>query len=502
MVFGGGSRRVRRSRGGGSSSSILPTTRNQHNHNNPPHNQHSVSCCCCYCDYKIFNFNEFIYSLGRKHAGFLKIWFSIGTGFGIASLFGVTLLLLLLLHQLQLPAATLNTNILFGLSMSVADAGYILISTFISVAVHEFGHAIAAASEGIQIEYIAIYVALLFPGALVAFNYDSLLALPQVATLRIYCAGVWHNAACCAACALGLFVLPLILSPFYIHGENLMVLDVKSTSPLSSYLSRGDVIESLDGFKFHYIQEWNEHSLGSSNDSDSSKKGYCIPNAWLEEDDKRRNSSCPDGLTPFSSVPCSDSNPFLPGRQCYNVADVVQLKKCGQGWVGNGTNENNRQCSQEEACLMPVLDPGNAWVEITYSRPYSEECLLPRDNSTSTTTTNCGGTFVFIGDALSVKSSVELTEYQPRWAIFTWALLDLPKYTEKLLICTFHVSLTLALLNSLPVFLLDGESILEVAIGYIHFLSSRKKALLLRICLLGGSLLSLLAFIRVLFQFL
>ncbi|KAL5707423.1 S2P endopeptidase [Ranunculus cassubicifolius] len=501
MVFGG-SRRVRRTRrGGGSSSSILPTTRNHHN--NPPHTAASVSCW--YCDYKIFNFNEFIFYLGRKHASLLKIWFSIGTGFGIASLVGVTLLLLL--HQLPV-AATLNsvyTNILFGFlpssAVSVADVGYILISTLISVAVHEFGHAIAAASEGIQIEYIAIYVALLFPGALVAFNYDSLLALPQVATLRIYCAGIWHNAACCAACALGLFVLPLILSPFYTNGDNLMVLDVKSTSPLSSYLSRGDVIESLDGFKFHYIQEWNEHSLGSSNDSDSSQKGYCIPNAWVEEDDEKRNSSCPDGFTPFSSVPCSDSNPFLPGRQCYNAADVVQLKKCGHGWVGNGTNENNCQCSQEEACLMPVLDPGNAWVEITYSRPYSEECLLPRDNSTSTTTTNCGGTFVFIGDALSVKSSVELTEYQPRWAIFTRAL-DLPKYTEKLLICTFHVSLTLALLNSLPVFLLDGESILEVAIGYIHFLSSRKKALALRICLLGGSLLSVLAFIRVLFQFL
>lgn len=53
----------------------------------------------------------------------------------------------------------------------------------------------AGSSEGIQIEYIAVFLAVLFPGALVAFNYEVLQALPRFATLRIYCAGIWHNAA-------------------------------------------------------------------------------------------------------------------------------------------------------------------------------------------------------------------------------------------------------------------------------------------------------------------
>ena len=52
-----------------------------------------------------------------------------------------------------------------------------------------------ASSEGIQIEYVAVFLAVLFPGALVAFNYELLQALPSFATLRIYCAGIWHNAA-------------------------------------------------------------------------------------------------------------------------------------------------------------------------------------------------------------------------------------------------------------------------------------------------------------------
>ena len=44
-------------------------------------------------------------------------------------------------------------------------------------------------------EYTAVFLAVLFPGALVAFNHELLQALPRIAALRIYCAGIWHNAA-------------------------------------------------------------------------------------------------------------------------------------------------------------------------------------------------------------------------------------------------------------------------------------------------------------------
>lgn len=42
-------------------------------------------------------------------------------------------------------------------------------------------------------EYVAIFMAVLFPGALVALNYDLLENLPLFSMLRIYCAGIWHN---------------------------------------------------------------------------------------------------------------------------------------------------------------------------------------------------------------------------------------------------------------------------------------------------------------------
>lgn len=60
-------------------------------------------------------------------------------------------------------------------------------------------------SEGVQMKYIAIFIAVLFPGALVAFNHELLQALQRVTALRVYCAGIWHNAV------VSLHVIPRLL---------------------------------------------------------------------------------------------------------------------------------------------------------------------------------------------------------------------------------------------------------------------------------------------------
>lgn len=49
-------------------------------------------------------------------------------------------------------------------------------------------------SEGVRIEYIALFLAILLPGALVAISHELLQNIPRFAEIRIYCAGVWHNA--------------------------------------------------------------------------------------------------------------------------------------------------------------------------------------------------------------------------------------------------------------------------------------------------------------------
>lgn len=107
------------------------------------------------------------------------------------------------------------------------------------------------------------------------------------------------------------------------------------------------------------------------------------------------------------------------------------------------------------SCLSPIQTSGMIWIEVTYSSPYSLDCLqlgnqsFPDSRASEFEESICGGTFVFVGDVISMASSIQLTAYRPRWASNFASYL--PNVLERLLMCTFHVSLTLALLNSLPV---------------------------------------------------
>ncbi|KAK8531639.1 hypothetical protein V6N12_053106 [Hibiscus sabdariffa] len=55
---------------------------------------------------------------------------------------------------------------------------------------------ICVSVNGVKLEgkYIAIFLEVLFPGALVAFDYYLLLALPRLTALRVYGACIWHIA--------------------------------------------------------------------------------------------------------------------------------------------------------------------------------------------------------------------------------------------------------------------------------------------------------------------
>ncbi|KAK6123065.1 hypothetical protein DH2020_043184 [Rehmannia glutinosa] len=447
-----------------------------------------------YCDFKFLAFNEPLFRFGRRNSRFLRVWFSMGIGFSLATLLGVTIVIVC--EVVRAPLVYVGNNppgnslaglssLIAGLSISLPSMGYVCISSVICVIVHEFGHALAAASEGVQMEYFAIFWAVLFPGALVAFNDASLQSLPGLASLRIYCAGIWHNAA---------------------------VLDVPTMSPLSGYLSPHDIIFSLDDFHIRTAEEWKQviallteqthmRSSGPYGGIVNVEKGYCVPRSLIEESThlqfEGNRTICPSELIAFAYVTCLDVSKYNDGGDknnyqeegkkihCLDAKDVIKLRKCAYNTVQSPRNRNNCLCSEVESCLTPVQLPGLGWVEITYS---SLQChnhgrsLFSDKKHSSSGESSCIQTFVFIGDLISMAHSIHLTSYQPRWSIYFAAYL--PNLLEKLLTCAFHVSLVLALLNSLPVYFLDGESILEVTVNYFSSLSSRMKQLILRCCLL------------------
>lgn len=123
---------------------------------------------------------------------------------------------------------------------------------------------------------------------------------------------------------------------------------------------------------------------------------------------------------------------------------------------------------------MPVLGPGISWIEISYARPYSLECLQKERNSSLLHDGNnnpglgpCQGTFVYAGDLLSAAHSIKLSSYRPRWPLLLF-IADVPRILQDGLSCLFRVSAALAVVKCLPVCsLLKFHSLLFILHSHI-----------------------------------
>ncbi|KAJ1284574.1 hypothetical protein BS78_03G215100 [Paspalum vaginatum] len=501
---------------------------------------HSVSCW--YCDCKIYALNDTLFSLGWKYARYMRAWFSIGVYSSLIALVGISLMLLWeAIGVFYVRSGSLSTwlqNLLTsGLSISITDTTVVMMSTIMSIAFHEFGHAIAAASEGVQIEYVAIFVAVLIPGAFVALNYDLLHSIPRFSMLRIYCAGIWHNVMLCAVCVLMTLLLPMLLYPLYVSGDGLMVTRIPQTSPLLEYLSAHDVILSVDGMKITRTDEWikvlNQGTAAKSSGTEflegseryvvtSSGKGYCVPSSWMDASKSlwqiRDKLYCPDELIAFEKVICNSSGTFtektggasgqkeVEGKYCLIAKDVVKLRKCGNGWQRTEDDGSSCACFEDEYCLVPVLTPGFSWIEVSYARPYSLGCLQKGGNLSSSHDSNnnlgqnpCEGSFVYVGDLLSAAHSVRLSPYQPRWA-FLLFVADIPYILENGLRSLLHASAALAVVNSLPVYFLDGEAILETSLSCVTWFTRRQQRQVLKVCCFLWTILSVITFSRIFYS--
>lgn len=131
---------------------------------------------------------------------------------------------------------------------------------------------------------------------------------------------------------------------------------------MSSYLSPGDVIVSLDGIKIRNTQDWIEMAISVekqmlSSDPTINKRTYCVPSSLLEKSETalltNNQSACPDEHYAFLSVPCFGSSyssgkdahdsQRINNRYCLGSADIARLKSCGSLWT---TSDNSCVCSE------------------------------------------------------------------------------------------------------------------------------------------------------------
>ncbi|XP_078153108.1 membrane-bound transcription factor site-2 protease homolog [Carex rostrata] len=411
-----------------------------------PPNYLSLSSSFCYTDFKIYTFNHVLFRLGSAHSRFLKVWFSLGACFGLVALLILSIMLIW------------NS---WG-AVSFKGGAFLLDNFFCkqfspgqSISFLDFVLLVLSTCEGLQIEYIAIFLAVLFPAALVALNQISLENLCPFASLRIYCAGIWHNIVLYLGCALTMLSLPLLLYPLYTHGEGLVVLNVPKYSSLSAHLSPLDLIVTVDGLRVTSTDDWFQ-ILTRNKAGDILMAG-------------NRNGECPQDFSPFQTLSCANSSLVRSDkmeslRNCLIAKDVARLRKCE--YTGDYC-----ACSKEEMCMTPVNQDQNP----------------------------CGLSFVYIGDASFVARSLSLSPYRPRSGLFISLSVYIPYLMEKALHSVFHVSLALAVVNCLPVYLLDGASILETVLCYFTRLTQREKRQSLKVGLLVGTSLSIISCIIILF---
>ncbi|KAJ1568624.1 Membrane-bound transcription factor site-2 protease [Cladochytrium tenue] len=255
-----------------------------------------------------------------------------------------------------------------GVNLPIYALGYYFVALLISVVVHEAGHAVAAAAEGVPVESVGLFVAVVFPGAFVELDEAELGQLEPLRRLRIVCAGAWHNwvAAMCAWGALA--SLPLWLAWGYRNldrpGSNggVVVLETLPDSPLYGHLPVGSIVTALDDFEIDSgVAGWEEALYRSLVHDPRDDEGYCIPRDYI-----RGDSSSPlqcfvgrDVLAREDGLVLSANELFSSEKACLNVQETMRVApRCRTSAdclpVGSAF-ANASAATDADACLAPYV---------------------------------------------------------------------------------------------------------------------------------------------------
>ncbi|CAG8542249.1 9965_t:CDS:2 [Paraglomus brasilianum] len=425
--------------------------------------------------------NPFFKSLALKAPKFWRIWFTIGAWVGMfAMVCGVGLMVFvggkLMLeflgfhsHQhngfhgmrrsLSVEHETFEENsfinfVLPGVTLPLSHAGYVLIGLFICGIIHEAGHAIAAANEQVTISSTGVFIQILYPGAFVDIPIRNLALLPCAKQIRIFCAGVWHNAV---VFALGWLLISFCVIPSAMQfmgwkstdGFGVNVVNVDQDTDLYSEANPSGTITRLDDYFLNgsSLEQWTKY-LRQHEQLDYNppiKPGFCSMHS------KEASLEC-CAITADHPFGNADDKELV----CFQYAEEREPDQRLTCLPMNtiSTPDSNRctlnaDCPSNGRCVMPFIsnESPNRVVRIYYKPPAwenaSEKIVL------------------YWGEFIGLWESVEVNTLQPRWwFIPTW----IPILCETLLRYITSFSLALCIFNILPAFQLDGYYAMSTAL--------------------------------------
>lgn len=383
-----------------------------------------------------------------------------------------------------------------GVTIPAGDVLYLGIALLCAMAVHELGHALAAATHDAQVAGVGAFVAFVFPGAYVQLEGVERLSVP--AQLQVYCGGVWHNVVT-ALLALALAgALPTLGTLFYVPLAGALVVDVPTHSPLRNHVERGDVLSRfgrypvVDGgrsFRAAVAQ------LARSNDT----AGFCVSGALFAQHWARDARCCESR---FADVDAE--------TQCFAVAGIPRRRACLRTDVVSAQRlcRSSAQCRQGEGArvgrTLRAVDGGSTAGE-TLDRETCFVAVLPGgarlvDVHIRSLRTRTEQRLIYEGYPEVLAHAVSVSSYVPRlWDVLPVRLLrvvaatDVPNHLHRLLTYFASLSFAIALLNVIPVPRLDGEHIVPLFLRLVHpkLSSSSERRVRTFGCRFGSALLAL-----------
>ncbi|VEL23488.1 unnamed protein product [Protopolystoma xenopodis] len=209
-------------------------------------------------------------------------WFSAGALFSSLFMIMSVFILLLLVYNTvtkQPIEKQVIKPVMPGVNLPLSHLGFYMLTLLICAILHEAGHALAALRERVRLHGFGIFLLGVYPGAFVNLDRNDLQSLSPVRQLRIYCAGVWHNAVIVFLSIALFYSLPWVLMPAYFTGQGVGVTYLKEGSVVTGNrgLLVGDAITRINACPVQNQTDWYR----CLEEAHTRPTGYCVSGTYL-----------------------------------------------------------------------------------------------------------------------------------------------------------------------------------------------------------------------------
>ncbi|KAI7897683.1 peptidase family M50-domain-containing protein [Cokeromyces recurvatus] len=419
-------------------------------------------------------FNSYFIHITHSYAPHLwRTWFQIGTiitfcimfvGIWIVTQSSVEIFKTILTYIPTVKAQLIKRNFILmeqqerhgillpiipGLTLPLDHIHYFLLALMMAALFHELGHCLCAGVYGLTIKYFGLFLHYLYPGAFISISQADLDTAGSWQKIQIACAGIWHNlilyTVCIAFRRASEFIWShlgwknLVNEDNESGGGGVSVVSVHATSPLYTHLLPGMRIIQLDDTPLkNSSSDWK--AFWNMNYTLPLKQGFCTLSHFMIED-----KSCCDITSdlPFGNF----SDPNISCFQNIAAQDKEDVEgKCLDTMQILTSIETSRctiddDCSGNNTCVVPFTPSIHGQRVRLFGELESKEYT----------------TIIYEGTLEDVLNSVQVSHLHPK---YNYLPPQLPHQIDLLTSFIATLSLSLALLNSVPAFKLDGMSIL------------------------------------------